>query len=432
MPETKAKKPTRRSRTGTPPAFQAPDGMPDVLPKDGERLKYFWQTGLLVSELHDFHFIETPIMENAELFTRVNDDAEEVGKRLMVYKHRKLGPIALRTEASAPIMRSYIENHLGYYASPLKVFFWGPVFPGGETAMTRQWGFKIIGDSDPIYDAEMITATLNFLNMLKIKQPLVKLNSAGCRVCRGNYREKLKTFCESKKDSLCVDCVKNYEKAPLTFMECTREQCRAIRKEAPIIFDFLCQNCNNHLKSVLEIVEDNQIAYEPDPYLMRASDRNNRTLFEIYTPSLPVPIAEGGRCDYLSELIGGRMIPTMGACISFERIMDAWNASETVLPLKTKPRIFFAAVGEQARKGSVRLMKMLRDAGIAVVEAVGKKSLKAQLKAAEKAHAPFALMYGQKEVFEKSVIFRDMRSGAQETITIERLVETVKQKIKSA
>ncbi len=431
MPDAKTKKTGKRSRTGTPPMFQAPVGMPDVLPKDGERLKYFWQTGLLVSELHDFHFIETPIAETSDLFTRVHNDPEEAEKELMTYKHKKLGTLALRTEASAPIMRSYIENHLGYFASPLKVFYWGPVFPRGETSMIRQWGFKIIGDSDPIYDAEMITATLNFLNMLKIKQPLVKLNSAGCRVCRGNYREKLKTFCESKKEALCAECAKGYEQAPLMFMECKKEQCLTARKEAPIIFDFLCQNCNNHLKAVLEIVEDNGISYEPDPYLMRASDRFNRTVFEIYTPSLPVAVAEGGRCDYLSELIGGRMIPTTGARISFEGIMDAWNASETILPLKTKPRIFFAAVGEQARKGSVRLMKMLRDAGIAVVEAVGKKSLKAQLKAAERAQAPFALMYGQKEVFEKSVIFRDMRSGAQETITIERLVETVKQKMKS-
>lgn len=431
MSEIKKKKITHRSRWGTPPEFQAPVGMPDVLPKDGDRLKFFWQTGLLVSELHDFHFIETPIAENAELFSRVHANAEEAEKCLAVYKHKKLGSLALRTEASAPIVRSYIENRLGYYASPLKVFYWGPVFPGGDKAMTRQWGFKIIGDSDPIYDAEMITATLNFLNMLKIKQPIVKLNSAGCRVCRGNYREKLKKFCESKKDSLCAECVKNYEKTPLLFMECVKEQCRAIRKEAPIIFDFLCQNCNNHLKSVLEIVEDNQIAYEPDPYLMRASDRYNRTVFEIYTPALPSAVAEGGRCDYLSELIGGRMIPTIGASISFEKIMDVWNASETVLPLRMKPRIFFTAVGEQARKGSVRLMKMLRDAGIAVVEAVGKKTLKAQLKAAERAHVPFSLIYGQKEVFEKSVILRDMRSGAQETITIERFVEVIKQRMKS-
>ncbi|MEK7465676.1 MAG: histidine--tRNA ligase [Patescibacteria group bacterium] len=437
MSEPKTKKTVKKQKTGSLPLIQAVKGMSDILPKNEDWWKYVWQAGFSVSELHDFHYIETPILEFVDLFERgVGGGTDIVEKQMYTLKTKGGDHLALRPEGTASIMRSYMEHHLGYYALPLKVFYYGPMFrherpQAGRERQFHQWGFEIVGDSDPIYDAEVIVVALNFLNSLKLKPLNLKINSVGCRVCRGNYRDKLRAYYQTKKGKICGDCERRLEKNPLRLLDCTEKDCREVRKDAPIILDFLCQNCNNHLKSVLEIVEDNGIPYEPDPYLVRGLDYYNRTVFEIWSPSFDSALAGGGRYDYLSEMISGRTVPAVGVALGLERIIETLQKLEVVPALKSKHHVFFAAVGDQARKGSVRLMNILRHGGIAVIEAVGKKSLKSQLKAANKSKVPFALIYGQKEVFEKSVIIRDMRSGAQETLMIEKFVDEVKQRFKS-
>lgn len=431
MGKTIQKKQNKKPKA--PEMLQSIKGMQDVLPKDGEWWRAVMDTGRSLSDLYDFHFIETPIAEQAELFTRGNGASDGIEKKLYTFKTRDGEQAALRADLSAPVMRSYIEHHLGYFASPLKVYHYGPVFRfekavEGRMRQIHQWGFDVIGDNDPVYDMQVILASLEFLKSLKFQNLRVRINTAGCKVCRANYREKLKAY--FRKQSICATCKADLEENPMRLFNCEKQECADLRKEAPIILDYLCQNCNNHFKTVLELVEDNGVLYEPDPYFVREKEYYNRTIFEVMSADAPFALAGGGRYDYLAETLFGKSIPGVGAALGLDRIVEQLKVRNTDMRRKTKPKVFFIAVGDQARKMSVRLMNMLRMGGIGVVETIGKKTLKAQMKFGEKTGAPLALLFGQKEAFENTIIVRDMKSGAQETLIVDKFVEEVKRRLK--
>ncbi len=432
MPKTKK---AAKKSAGKAQAFQSVKGMSDILPKDQAWWKMIQQVGFSVSELHDFYFIETPILEPVALFEAgVGAGTDIVEKQMYVFVTKGGDRVALRPEGTSPVMRSYLEHHLGYFSSPLKVFYYGPMFryerpQAGRERQHHQWGFEIVGDSDPVYDGQVILVALSFFKALKLKNIKVKINSIGCRVCRPNYRQKLKDYYKNRRDKLCRDCKERYEKNPLRLLDCKEPGCVELKGKAPIILDYLCQNCNNHLKSVLELVEDNGVSYEPDPYLVRGLDYYNRTVFEFVIPEVDYSLGGGGRYDYLSEILGGRLMPSVGVAIGLERIIEAMKSQVIEPHPKMKTRVFFAAVGEKAKKASLKLMQELREANIAVAETLGKTSLKAQLKAADKFQTPLAMLFGQKEVFEGTIIVRDMKTGAQETVVLDKMVEEVKKRL---
>lgn len=437
-------------RSANPSAFQSVKGMPDVLPKEEKWWKAFREAGRTVAELHDFHLIETPILEPAGLFEAgVGAATDIVEKQMYTFRTKGGERVALRPEGTAAVMRAYLEHHLGYFASPLKVFYEGPMFryerpQAGRERQFHQWGFEVVGDGDPVYDAEVILATLAIFRELKCPGLIVKINSMGCKVCRSSYREKLKNYYRAREKKLCKDCTRRLDKNPFRLLDCEEEACKALRTEAPIILDYLCQSCNTHFKSVLELVEENGIPYEPDPFLVRGLDYYNRTVFEVW--SLPVrqaglptgqagangtsALAGGGRYDYLGEILAGRLIPAVGAAIGMERVVNYLKSVTPTAPLKERPRVFFAAVGDQAKKASLKRMEELRRGGVPVVEALGKRSLKGQLKVADRLKVPLALIFGQKEAFEGSIIVRDMVTGAQETLLLDRFVEVVKKRLR--
>jgi histidyl-tRNA synthetase len=427
---------TKQKNTKKSNIFHSVKGMNDILPKDEVWWNFIAEKGRAVSELHSFHFIETPILEEAGLFELgVGEATDIVTKEMFVFKTKGETRVALRPEGTAPIMRSYLEHHLGYFSSPLKVYYTGPMFryekpQAGRERQFHQWGFEIIGDSDAVYDGSIILVSLEFLRALKIKDVILKINTIGCRICRPNYREKLKNYYLPRKQDICKDCEQRLQKNPLRLLDCKEPGCVEIKLKAPIILDYLCQNCNNHFKNVLELIEDNNIVYEPNPYLVRGLDYYNRTVFELYVPQLKYEIGGGGRYDYLSEMLSGRPMPAVGAAIGLERVIEAMRAQSIKPATKSKPRVFFAAVGEQAKKASLRIINSLRASGIIVEESLGKKSLKGQMKIADKLEFPIALIFGQKEFFEKTIIIRDMNSGAQENVFLDKLVEEVKKRLK--
>ena len=429
MPKKKAKKAVK----GVLEAV-AVEGMTDILPKDGELWKLILETGKHLSELYDFHFIETPMLEVPDIFVAgIGEKAEAAAKKMYSFKTPDGQDVALRQDLSAPVLRSYIQHHLGYFASPLKVYHKGPVFRFGkvEPGMNRevrQWGFDIIGDNDAVYDIQVILASMEFLKLLKFPSLRLKINTMGCKVCRSNYHEKLKAY--YRKQKTCVTCKGNIEEHPLRLFKCTAPECVELKKDAPIILDHLCQACNNHFKAVLELVEDNGVAYEPDPYFVREKEYYNRTIFEIYSGEYQYALAGGGRYDYLSEMFFKKMIPGVGVALSLDRILEQMKARNTPHHRKDHPRVFFVAVGDQAKKMSVRLMNLLRMNNIAVIEALGKKTLSAQMKFGDRMNTPIALIFGQKEAFENTIIIRDTKSGAQETIVLDRLVEETKKRLR--
>lgn len=415
--------------------FSTVEGMADILPREQEWWKLVWQLGHATSELHDFNFIETPLIEEAGMFEEAGGVAKElVEKELFMLKAREKESLALSFSPKISVLRSYLEHRLAYFASPLKVFYTTPVFrkiktESGSMRGFHEWGFQVMGEGDPIYDGEIILAVYDFLKGLKLKQLMLKINSGGCRVCRPAFRQKIKTHYRNERERLCKSCERNLETNVFALLHCEEAKCKEIIAEAPIILDYLCQNCNNHFKSVLELVEDNEIAYEPDAHLLPMNDYGMRTTFEFYVPDLRLPIAWGCRFDYLAEVFGSRVTPSVNGALHIERVIEAMKLQGLTPHPRTKPKIFFVVLGDQAKKGALRLMNKLRSCGIAVVEVVGKKTLKAQLKSAERMNIPLALLLGQKEIFEGTVMVRDMTSGAQETILAEKLVEEVKRRI---
>jgi histidyl-tRNA synthetase len=413
------------------------EGMADVSPKNTDLWRTVWDVGNKIAKFHHFHYVETPVVERAELFERALErDFDFSEKKLFTFKSGTRTKMVLRPEGSVSVMRSYLENQLGYFSLPLKAYYSGPVFRKngrGEKCQFREWGFQIIGDNDPVYDAQVVLAILDLLNDLKITNPVLKVNTVGCRVCRPGFQEKLKNYCDFNKNKICGECRERCEQDPVTVFRCWRDKCLDVRDNAPNILDHLCQNCNSHFQKVLALIEDNGVDYVSDPYLFGNKNYYNKFVFEVYPDeNLEIPIASGGRQDYLAERIGGRQLPSVSGEIYLDNLIDYLLKTniKTKEEKGKKDELFFVAVGEEAKNSSLEIIHKFRKKGVVVVECLGRKTFKSQMKAAEKSGVGLVLIYGQKEVFEGTAVMRELDTGIQETVPLEDMVEKIKSRLK--
>ena len=422
----------KKKGQGKPAGSRIP-GTYDFLPRDEDFVNAVNAARAAVAELHDYHLIEAPAAENESLAVKGYGKSPE-GLLPWILKGAKPGEgVALGLPSEFGAIRAYCDEHLAHFASPFKAHCASQTFavsgPKAALSESHEVAFHVIGDSDPIYDCQSIISAFDFVKIMKIKDAVLKVSTLGCRACRSSFREKTKTYYSSRRGKLCATCVKALEHSGPYVCEGQKPDCAAIHDEAPLILDSLCHSCNNHFKTVLELLEDNGVAYEPDPRLARVAPYGNRTVFEIRSVSGRT-LAVGGRYDYLAEMLFNRSVPAVGATIRVPALLAAAREQKISYRDKRRPRVFFVAVGDQAKRASLRPINHLRTHGIPVVESLGKKSLKAQLKVAEKCEATLALIFGQREVFEGSIIVRDLRSSAQETVVLDRLAEEVKRRLK--
>ncbi|MDO8469608.1 MAG: HisS family protein [bacterium] len=451
-------------RTVGAPLYTALPGVRDLLPRDAA----WWHAAdtaiAAVAELHQCLHIDPPPLEPIEVYEAAF--ATEEVPYVIRTKSMRLVP---QLDPRVAVLRSVLEHHVSGAASPLKLWYASShigqsTSDGLPLSATRVRGLEFIGDADPLYDGEAIAAAADIFRSLKVPDLRLVINTIGCRVCRTSYQQRLGAYYRGVRAKLCRNCVGRLDTAPLALLGCVGESCRELREHAPILLDYLCQNCNNHFRSVLEFVEENGILYEPNPYLIGPASYHTRTVFMFVsdlaahtvgppdrtvaragTPSPamssrrkdpePVrdglPLAAGGRYDYLGEALRMRQIPAVGVTIYLEPLITLLRAENIITPSSARPAVFFVAIGDQARKSSLRLMQLLRAGGIPVAESVGKKSLLAQLRVAEKLKSTIALLYGQREAFEGTVIMRDLKTSAQETILITNLVSEIKKRFKS-
>ncbi|MDO8557260.1 MAG: ATP phosphoribosyltransferase regulatory subunit [Candidatus Jorgensenbacteria bacterium] len=409
-------------------------GTVSVLPPDEAAWKFLWNAQEATAELHDYHVIETPFFESANLVVGSMRGGDE--DAVCVLKPAGGGSdIALRVSQEIGIVRSYSEERLGRFAQPLKVYSRGTIFScekqGNKSALreTYELGFNIVGDNDPIYDGQVITTAISYVKALKLKTASLRVNTLGCKACRAVYREKLRGYYGGKKSKICDLCTVSFDRGMFEGLACKSPKCAPVHEEAPLILDNLCHNCNNHFKAVLELLEDNGIAYEPQPRLSRALPYYTRTVFELRGAGNRL-IAQGGRYDYLSEMLFSRTVPGVGVSFNAKNIIELLAEEKIQIREKRRPFVFFVAVGDQAKKASLRFMSEIRSHGFPVVESIGKKALQAQLRTAERCGAAVALIFGQREVFEGTIIIRDLRSGAQETIILTKLIDEVRKRLK--
>lgn len=435
-------KKSKTLKPAKPAILQAPKGMHDILPEDA----WYWdrveQAVKDTASFYGFDRIETPILENADLFIRgVGETTDIVEKEMYVLKTRGGDHLALRPEMTAPVMRAYIEHGLSRVSQPFRAYYFGPAFrhenpQAGRYREFYQMGFETIGgESDPIYDAEVIVAGARFLESLKLKNLAIQVNSIGCKVCRPNFRKKLQEFYKKEINAakkgkvVCKDCERRLETNPLRLLDCKSETCVALRAQAPSILDNLCFSCRQHLKGVLEYLDEVGLPYSLNPFLVRGLDYYSRTVFEIFSDQSDLALMGGGRYDYLGEALSGKLIPAVGAAAGIERIIEVIKANNLLPPKKPVDKVFIIHVGDLAKKKAFSLIEHFRKENIRVGAALGKDSLQAQLKAADKEGAGLAIIIGQKEVFEESVIVRDMKTGAQETVPLKKIAEELKKRM---
>lgn len=422
--------------------IQAPRGMHDVLPVDQG---YWDRVSKIVKDLSEdygFNRIDTPILEQTALFERgVGEGTDIVEKEMYSLKTKGGDALSLRPENTAGVVRSYLENGLGRMGQPQKLYYSGPMFRHETPQQYRprqftQIGFEIIGvPNDPIFDATLIVLATRLLEELKIKDTVLRMNSIGCRVCRPAYVRQLQNYYRPHEKSLCKNCSARLKLRPLRLLDCKEEKCQELKENAPSFLDKLCSACSSHLKNVLEYLEEVGVPYTLDKNLVRGLDYYSRTVFEVALEGQGSQIGAlpgGGRYDYLIEMLGGRPTPAVGFAVSYERLIAAMKLQEVKLPEKKIKKVFVAHAGELAKKKALRLVEDLRHSGIPVAESLARESLGAQLKVANRENAAVAVILGQKEVYEGSVIIRDMRSGLQESCILSKMLEELKKRLKAA
>jgi histidyl-tRNA synthetase len=421
--------------------LQTPKGMHDILPSEERWYEKIYKTFKEIAEFYGFKKITTPILEYANLFERgVGKETDIIEKEMYILKTKGDDVLALRPEGTAPVMRAYFEHNLDKLPQPQKFYYFGPFFrhenpQAGRLRQFHQLGYEILGKkSDPIYDAESIAVAIDLLKELKISNFIIYINSIGCDVCRPKYIKKLEEYYKKNSSQICKDCAKRIKTNPLRVLDCKEEKCEPVIKGAPNILDSLCSGCRDHFKNVLEYLDELNISYNLDPTLVRGLDYYSKTVFEFKIEGIGSEIGSlggGGRYDYLAQMLGKGILPALGVGLGIERLIYVMKAQQIKLPEKQGKKVFIIHLGDLAKKKTLLIMQKLRDAGIAFVETQEKESLKAQLRSANKVQADLALIIGQKEVFDNTIIIRDMHSGLQETIPLNKLTEGIKKYIKN-
>jgi len=397
---------------------------------------------------YGFYEIETPILESTALYRRTTGEGTDiVEKEMFSFTDKSRDSVTLRPEMTPGIVRAYIEHGMLNRPHPVKLFSWGPLFrydrpQAGRYRQFHQLDFEILGNPNPVADAEVI-----FLSYLICKKlgvdATVHINSIGDSESRKEYIKLLKEHYRNKRRLLCEDCKRRLTKNPLRLLDCKEPGCRELASEAPQLVDHLDEESKQHFIKVLEHLDESEVPYVLSPFIVRGLDYYNRTVFELIptggeeaeqdseTPVIAQDaIGGGGRYDGLIEHVGGRPTAAVGMAFGLERLLSRAKAAGTVVPKKKKPQIFLAQLGEEATKHAFLLFEKLRSAGFSLEANFAKEGLKSQLELANKAGATFAVILGQKELLDGTVIIRDMENGIQEVVDLEKIVEELKKRLK--
>ena len=414
--------------------------MNDVLPGVQKYWEKFFKISKELAAYYGFETIETPILEMAELFKKGIGGATDIVEHEMYTLKTKGGDfLALRPELTAGVVRAYIENGFFSQPQPVKFFHWGPVFrheapQAGRYRQFHQADFDVIGEGDAVVDAQLIQLIYAILSEVGLKNLTVRINSIGDKNCWNKYRDEIKMYYRSKINRLCRNCKKRFKENPLRLLDCKEEECVALKASAPNSVDYLDKACHDHFKLILEFLDELGLPYILDPYLVRGLDYYTRTVFEIAPESAigsQITIASGGRYDYLTSNLGGKPTPAMGGSIGIERAVNEMRRQEVkVASPKPKTRVFLAQLGDLAKKKSLKLFGEFRKNNIYVSESFGRDSIKAQLRVADRLGADLALIMGQKEALDNTLILREMQSGVQETVPAEKIIDEVKKRLK--
>lgn len=409
---------------------RAPKGTSDILPS---QIDYWYYAENIIKEVlqtYGYREIRTPAFEHTELFVRgIGETTDIVNKEMFTFQDRKGRSLTLRPEGTAPVVRAYLEHNLSRENPLSKLFYLGTMFrcekpQAGRYRQFNQFGLEAIGSPSPLVDAEIILASWAIYQKLGLTNLSLVINSVGCRECRPEYLQALKDYFHDKKKLLCPDCRERYDKNPLRILDCKNKQCQIEIKNSPSIFDYLCKDCDRHFQQLRKYLDSLQIPYQVNPLLVRGLDYYTKTAFEIISGELGAQnaVGGGGRYDYLVEELGGKHTPAVGFAAGMERIIAAMEKQEIKIPFWEGIKVFVTTVGKEDISAALKIINHIRENGISAEMDFLEKSLKAQMRLANKLDVSHVVIVGQEESKEQKVILKNMADRQQEKVAISQIL----------
>lgn len=406
-----------------------PRGTNDIIPGEIE----FWldleEKIRTVCRAYGYKEIRTPIFEHTELFQRgIGDATDIVEKEMYTFLDRGERSITLRPEGTAPLVRAYIENNLGSGTLPVKLFYYGPMFryerpQAGRYRQFVQFGCEALGSSDPLLDVEAIALPLEIYRACGLSGFQVQLNSIGCPECRGAYREKLVEYFTPHTDQLCKSCQSRLQRNPMRLLDCKAEGCQRIIEGAPVITQYLCADCQDHFSGVRTYLDELLIPYELTPRLVRGFDYYTRTVFEVVSSELGSQnaIGAGGRYDGLVEEVGGKPTPAVGYAVGVDRLLLALKGQNKLEVNLEGPSAYLVHFGGATKIKAAQTAHFLRSQGLWVELDHMDRSVKAQMKAANRLKSCCVIVFGQDELAKNQVVVRNMQDGREQEVVLDDL-----------
>jgi histidyl-tRNA synthetase len=419
--------------------INAPKGTYDLLPED--LTKWYLLENALRQIFREYGYAEvrTPIFEHTELFQRgIGETTDIVEKEMFTFPDRAGRSLTLRPEGTASVVRAFLEHNLAASGNVSKLYYYGPMFrceapQAGRFRQFVQFGAEVLGSEDPRVDAEIITMAVNFYKRLGIHDLDINLNSIGCPECRPLYRARLIEHLKPRAEKLCPNCQRRLERNPLRLLDCKNQVCQELTADVPLITETLCPSCGSHFQKLRLLLDAVGIKYRLNPRLVRGFDYYTKTVFEVLAGDLGAQnaLCGGGRYDGLVEECGGRPTPGIGFAAGMERLLMVLNSRNLLPQFDSKLHIYLAPLGENAQLKVFPLVIQLREAGFAVETDFQNRSLKSQLKLADKLGAPIVGVIGEDELAKGQVLIRKMLTSEQETIALDDLESFLKKEFKA-
>ena len=409
--------------------FQAPRGTTDILPEEQGYWRLFEEKAAAVAEMFGYERIDTPIIEDAELFVRVvGESTDIVDKETYTFEDRGGDLITLRPEGTAPVCRAYLQNGMQNLPQPVRLYYFCPVFrydrpQAGRFREHHQFGVEILGDSNPVVDAEVIELAWKLLGDVGLDEFIPLVNSVGDEHCRPAYVEALKSYFNSNVVQTCPNCPRRLEENPLRLLDCKEESCQKAIAGAPSSVEYLCSECAEHWEALTGHLENLSIPYTVDKRLVRGLDYYTRTVFEIVPQDVgsQSTIAGGGRYDGLVEELGGRPTPGMGFGMGIERVLMELKRKSPKIDSSKRTKVFVAYLDGFSKTAGLALCSTLREGGTTSILAPSGRSLKSQLRYASAIRATHAVIIGERELANRTVTVRDLNKGEQTEILYNEL-----------
>ena len=399
--------------------IQKPKGTKDILPNEVFKWQYIEEKVKKIFENTGMKEIRVPVFEHTELFSRgVGETTDVVQKEMYTFEDKGGRSITLRPEGTAGVVRSYIENGMASMPTPIKLWYEMAMYryenvQKGRLREFRQIGTEILGTSSYLADVEAIMLGVRIFEELNIPNVKLNLNSIGCPECRKKYQDALREFIRPNLDKYCDTCKTRYEKNPMRILDCKEKRCKEMNQGAPIILDYLCDDCREHFENVKTMLTKLGVDYEIDAGIVRGLDYYTRPVFEFVSEDDGLTVLGGGRYDGLVKEVGGQDTPAVGFAMGVERLLEVFDRYNKDLVKEKSMDLYIANIGEKANDFATKLVLELRNAGVFVEKDICERSLKAQFKYADKNNAKFVLTLGDDEVEAKKARIKNMQTGEE-------------------